>query len=395
MQLPPVSFAQPTPAEAVTGLSRRPSSEGGFGEAIARMAQHYKALPQFSEIRPLSAYPPASSPTSTPKGTGAFRAIPVRQILPGTIQPGGASLSPSASSAARAYAATASALPSASMEPGAVLTQVAKYKEDQLLAHPGGDYYFHDRVEGVYNPEFDRGSFVNRMGKDLDDVGANLKNFVKDLMFGAKYKYVDEKGQIKEAQRGGLVGTVVNFFEDILSGLTFGAYTPAGEKAPEGVVESVGHFFKKIFYDAIVKDLAVGVPHTVINAGKDAALAALNLVQIVPDATIGNFEWGQKLTTTVFDNGQVAVDYLTDIIPGGNAWLRVHAAGSEDHWDFPIFFNFFTQEAGLTDPRWATVRNTPFRKTIETIGALVGDTVIGLSLSRQFPGTTSTDRRQP
>ena len=281
------------------------------------------------------------------------------------------------------------------MEPGALLTQVAKYREDQLLAHPGGDYYFHDRVEGVYNPKFDRGSFENRIGKDLDDVGANLKNFVKDLMFGANYKYVDEKGQIKEAQRGGLVGTVVNFFEDMLSGFTFGAYTPAGEKAPEGVLESVGHFFKKIFYDAIVKDLAVGVPHTIINVGKDAALAALNLVQIVPDATIGNFEWGQKLTTTVFDNGQVTVDYLTDIVPGGNAWLRVHAAGPEDHFDFPIFFNISTQEVGLTDPRWATVRNTPFRKTIETIGALVGDAVIGLSLSQQLTGATSTDRRQP
>jgi hypothetical protein len=392
MQIPPVAFTQPTAAEAIMGHSTRPSSEGGFGEALSRITQHYKAVPQFSDLRPLSAYPQTYSPPSPPGNTLPVRAVPVRQILPGTIRSAEESLSPTPRVAAVAYAAAA--LPSASMEPGALLTQVAMYKEDQLLAHPGGDYYFLDRVEGVYNPGFDRSSFANRLGKDLEDVAANVKNFVKDLMFGAKYKYVDEKGQIKEAQRGGLVGTLVNFFEDMFSGFTFGAYTPAGEKAPEGVMASVGHFFKKIFYDAIVKDLAVGVPHTIINAGKDAALAALNLVQIIPDATIGNFDWGQKLTTTVFDNGQVAVDYLTDIVPGGNAWLRVHAAGTEDQLDFPIWFNLNTQEKGLTDPRWATVRNTPFRKTIETIGALVGDAAIGLAATSKFPGT-STDRRQP
>jgi hypothetical protein len=394
MQLPPVSFLQPTPAEAVRGFANRPTSDGGFGEAIARIAQHYKAVPQFSDLQPLSAYPQTAPAPLTSGDAVSPRTLPVRQILPGTIRPGGESLSPSASSAARAYAATAGKLPSASMQPGAIATQVAMYKEDQLLAHPGGDYYFLDRVEGVYNPGFDRSSFENRIGKDLDDVGENLKNLVKDLFDGAEYKYVAEDGQIKDAKRGGLIGTVVNFFEDVLSGVTFGGYMPAGEKAPQGVLESVGHFFKKIFYDGIVKDLAVGVPHTVINVGKDAALAALNLLQVVPDATIGNFEWGRKLTTTVFDNGQVAVDYLTDLVPGGNAWLRVHAAGAEDKLALPILFNFNTQEAGLTDPRWATVRNTPFRKTIETVGALVGDAVIGMAVSR-LPGSTSTDRRQP
>lgn len=362
---------------------------------MARIAQHYKAVPQFSDFRPLSAYPQTPAPSPSPGNTPSPGAIPVRQILPGTIRSGEESLSPSASSAARAYATTAGVLPSASMQPGALLTQAAKYKEDQLLAHPGGDYYFLNQVEGVYNPGFDRSSFENRIGKDLDDVGENLKNFVKDLFNGAEYKYVAANGQIKDAKRGGLIGTVANFFEDVLSGVTFGAYTPAGEKAPQGMLESVKHFFKKIFYDGIVKDLAVGVPHTVINMGKDAALAALNLIQVVPDATIGNFEWGRKLTTTVFDNGQVAVDYLTDIVPGGNAWLRVHAAGTEEKLALPILFNFNTQEVGLTDPRWATVRNTPFRKTIETIGALVGDAAIGLAMTRQFPGTTSTDRRQP
>jgi hypothetical protein len=317
-----------------------------------------------------------------------------RQYLPGVTETVREILPLTASGAARAYETTAAGLPSASMPKGELATQMAMYKEDQLLAHPGGDDYFLNGVSAVYNPAADRSLFENRIGKDLDDVGANLLNLVKDLTDGSEFKYVAADGSIQDGKRVGLMGTVQRFFGDLLSGLTFGAYMPEGEQKPEGFVDSVAHFFKKIFYDAVVKDVLVGVPQSVINMGKDAAFAAINLLQVVPDATIGNFEWGRTLTTTVFDNGQVAVDYLTDIAPGGNAWLRVHAAGRAGDLGLPIFYNLDTPEMGLTDPRWAYVRNTPFRKTIETVGSLLGDAAFSLMVSGQLPGTSS-DQRNP
>lgn len=325
---------------------------------------------------------------------GNDHGISPRQNLPAVTETAQENLPLIASRAARAYETTAASLPSASMPAGAPATQAAMYKEDQLLAHPGGDDYFLNGVSAVYNPAADRSRFENRIGKDLDDVGANLLNLAKDLTDGSEFKYVAADGSIKDGKRTGLMGTVGRFFGDLLSGLTFGAYTPEGEQKPEGFVDSVAHFFKKIFYDAVVKDVLVGVPQSVINVGKDAAFAAINLLQVVPDATIGNFEWGRTLTTTVFDNGQVAVDYLTDIAPGGNAWLRVHAAGRAGDFGLPIFYNLDTPEMGLADPRWAYVRNTPFRKTIETVGSLLGDAAFSLLASGQIPGTSS-DQRNP
>jgi hypothetical protein len=60
----------------------------------------------------------------------------------------------------------------------------------------------------------------------------------------------------------------------------------------------------------------------------------------------------------------------------------------------PILYNLNTAEVRLTDPRWAYVGNTPFRRTIETIGSLVGDAAISLWLGNQIPGT-SADQRRP
>lgn len=270
-------------------------------------------------------------------------------------------------------------------------TQIIMYKDDQLLAHPGGDAYFLNRETEVYAPSFDQSRFVNRVGKDLADAGSNLLNIAKDLALGAPYKYLAETGEIKTAQEVGLLGTLKNFAEDVFSGLSFGAYVPEGEAAPEGVLPSIGHFFKKILYEAPIRDLLIGVPHAAVNVIKDAALASLNLLEVIPDATIGNFEWGQKATTTVFDNGQVVVDYLTDVLPGGNAWLRVHAAGPRGDMEPPVYFNLTTSEQGITDSRWSTVRNTPFRKTIETIGSLLSDAAIAVLTTHTF--SPSSDQR--
>ena len=105
-------------------------------------------------------------------------------------------------------------------------------------------------------------------------------------------------------------------------------------------------------------------------------LAGWNLVEVAPDATIGNLEAGRQLTTKIFDNGQVVVEYLTDIMPAGDAWLRVHAAkfdGSSHR--LPVLYNLKMPERYHTDARWKTARNTPLRKAIQTIGAMVADFV--------------------
>lgn len=270
-------------------------------------------------------------------------------------------------------------------------TQIAMYKEDQLLAHPGGDYYFLSRTTNIHDPSFDQSNFVNRVGKDLEDTGENLLNIAKNLALGAEFKYVAENGDIKAGQRVGLLGTLNNFVEDVFSGLSFGAYVPDGEREPEGVGASFGHFFKKIFYDAPIKDLLIGIPHAAVNIVKDTALASLNLLEVIPDATIGNFEWGQKATTTVFDNGQVVIDYLTDVLPGGDAWLRVHAAGPRGDIGSPVYFNLMTSEQGITDSRWASVRNTHFRKTIETVGSLLSDAAVVAIATHTY--SPSSDQR--
>lgn len=285
-------------------------------------------------------------------------------------------------------------LPSVARPSRQLATQIAMYKEDQLLAHPGGDYYFLNGATEVYNPAFDRTQLANRLGKDLADVRDNLLNMAKDLALGSRFKYVGTDGKIQNGQRVGLLGTMKNFFEDLISGLSFGAYVPAGEETPKGVGASLWHFAKKIFYEAPVKDLLVGVPQAAVNIGKDAAFAALNLMQAVPDATISNFDWGQKLTTTVFDNGQVMVDYITDILPGGDAWLRVHALEVGDEVVPPVLYNLQTAEQGVTDSRWTTVRNTPFRKTIETLGSLLADSMLILTVTQQLP-SPSDDQRRP
>ena len=98
---------------------------------------------------------------------------------------------------------------------------------------------------------------------------------------------------------------------------------------------------------------------------------------------MGNLEAGRQLTTKIFDNGQVVVEYLTDVMPAGDAWLRVHAAKFDgDGCQLPLLYNLEMPERVHTDTRWKTIRNTPLRKTIETIGAVVADIVTIQLLTR-------------
>jgi hypothetical protein len=259
-----------------------------------------------------------------------------------------------------------------------------KYKDDQLLRNPGGDHYYLDENRVADDPG-DRESFVTRVGKDMSDFFGNVKNFFGNLLMGSKFRYRDENNDIKEATQRGLVGTCVDFFKDLGSALTFGLWHPDEEKGPQGAMERITYFGSKM-KEAFLGDLVEGIPQSVNHMAKNVVLAGLNLVQVIPDATIGNLEEGRKLTTTIFDNGQVMVEYLTDVIPSGDAWFRVHAASLTDV-KAPILYNLQMPEHAKGDARWQYVRNTPFRKTIETVGTLLADiAAIGLAGQTGFSG---------
>jgi hypothetical protein len=250
------------------------------------------------------------------------------------------------------------------------MTDAQKYKDDQLLLHPGGDDYDLEQKRVAPRPEEQR-SFWGRIGKDLKDAFSNVKNFFDDLLFGAKIHYRDENGQIQEGRRRGLVGSVVEFFKDLGSALSFGAWRPDGEAEPQGFLQRVGFFFSKM-KEAIFGDILQGVCGSIIHMGKDLLFAAWNTLEVVPDATIGNLEEGQKATSAVFDHGQVVLDYLTDILPFGDAWVRVHSVDLKKG-KAPVLYNIGREEHTTDDERWRHVRNTPFRKTVETIGSVLLD----------------------
>ena len=248
-----------------------------------------------------------------------------------------------------------------------------KYKDDQLLSNPGGDHYDLGKKTVDSNTKAHE-SFWGRIGKDLSDTLGNLTNFFGNLFFGADTHYRDENNRIQTVKGKGVLGSIVDFFTDLGSGFSFGLWRPDGEKEPQGFLGRAGFFLSKM-KEAIFGDLIQGASGSAIRAGENIILAGWNLVEVAPDATLGNWEEGRKLTTTFFDNGQVVIDYMTDIIPAGEAWLRVHAPNLDDLKDpkAPILYNIQLPERFEGDARWSRVRNTPFRKTIETIGSLLAD----------------------
>jgi hypothetical protein len=253
-----------------------------------------------------------------------------------------------------------------------VLQQYILYKEDQLLSNPGGDNFFLNKVSGVIDNDYDHSKFSRRVGKDLADAGGNLLNMVRDIGIGARIRYVDNHGEIKEERKVGFVKTLSNFFKNIVSGLTLGAYTPEGEEKPHGVAGRTRHLFKKVFRDAIVSDIAMGVPRSVIYVGEDIMLAGLNSIEVLPDATIGNFKAGRMATTMIFDNAQVVLDFATDAMPGGEASRRTRSFKlTKGLKCLPIINNITTDENGAIELNWKYVRNTNFRKVIETVKSLI------------------------
>lgn len=245
-----------------------------------------------------------------------------------------------------------------------------KYKDDQLLSNPGGDHY--DMEKKRVALEFhDQSSFWGRVGKDISDATENAKNFFKNLLFGAKIHYRNEKNQIQEASLRGLVGSVADLFKDMGSAFSFGMWRPDGDKEPDGFAGRCSFFFSKM-KEAIFGDLIQGVSGSILHMGEDLIFAGWNLIESIPDATIGNFEKGRRWTTAFFDTGQVALDYLTDILPSGDAWLRVHSTDLKNLKP-PVLRNLEMPEHYSEDTRWKYVRNTRFRKALETTGSLLTD----------------------
>lgn len=300
-----------------------------------------------------------------------------------------ASQTPAASPSAR-HAAGAYVRQSAVDAVAGPMSDAAKYKDDQLLSNPGGDHYDLENHRFRAEPS-EQKSFWGRIGKDIKDALGNVKNFFGNLLFGSKTHYRDANGQVREAEQRGLVGSVVDFFQDLGSALSFGAWRPDGEEEPEGLAGRVGFFFSKL-KEAVFGDLVQGVTGSVVHMAEDLLFAGWNLVEVVPDATIGNVEAGRKATTAVFDNGQVFLDYVTDVLPGGEASVRVHS------WDLkngevPFLHNIRRAERETDDVRWKYVRNTPFRKAIETVGSILFD-IVTLNFFGHLRGV-GEDRKHP
>jgi hypothetical protein len=295
--------------------------------------------------------------------------------------------SPKPSRAATATAAAAYQNNLNSAAASSPMTDIQKYKDDQLLRNPGGRSYYLDRKEVVENPP-DQESLLGRVKKDVSDTLGNIKNFFGNLFMGTKVLHRNDKNEIQEGHQRGLAATVVDFFKDLGSALTFGSWHPGTQEAPQGLKNRLVYSASK-FKDAFAGDLLEGIPSSLNHMGKNLVLAGWHLMAVVPDATLANFGPGQKLTTTVFDDGHVAIEYLTDIIPSGDAWLRVHASNLRELKP-PVLYNLKMPEHYTADTRWENVRNTPFRKTIETIGALLADAA-AIALIGQTG--TSSDRQ--
>jgi hypothetical protein len=268
----------------------------------------------------------------------------------------------------------------------APISGAQKYKDDQLLRNPGGRGYYLDEKK-VVEPSH-KESILGLVRKDFSDAFGNIRNFFGNIFLGTTVLHRNENNEIMKGHQKGLFATIGDFCKDLGSALSFGSWRPDSAQAPHGFKNRLLYSVSKL-KDAFMGDILNGVPLSVNHMGKNLILSGWHLAEVLPDAAIGNFEPGQKLTTNIFDNGHVAIEYLTDIIPSGDAWLRVHASSLKELKP-PLLYNIKMPEFNNGDIRWENVRNTSFRKTVETFGALLAD-----ALSITFIGQTgsSSNRR--
>lgn len=273
--------------------------------------------------------------------------------------------------------------------PGKADSGWEKYKDDQLLKNPGGDFYDLKRGE-ILPPE--RRSFAQRLAKNFSDAAGNIKNFAANLFGGAERSYRDENNRISRTRERGFISSVFDGIKNIGRAFSFGALRRPDEPAPEGFLGRTGYFLSNLRH-AVFGDLFQGAAGSVVRMAENLLLAGWNLLETVPDATIGNFRKGEELTTRVFDNGQVAIGYLMDILPAGEGWVRVHATDLSDRENLglPVFTNLRKPEREDGDRRWKYVRNTRFRKIVETVGSLGMDVLVLKLLGESKP--VSEERR--
>ncbi len=257
------------------------------------------------------------------------------------------------------------------------LEQIKYYVDDQLLSNPGGDKYDLTQEDGTFHKDLN--NWKISIQKDFKDALANIKNFFLDFTIGSTFKYRDENGKIHTARKKGLLLSVISFFKNLISGISFGLYTPKNQKPPSGFTGRIKHFFKSL-YSAFFTDIIEGAGSSVNHMTEDLVLGAWNAIEIVPDATIGVTKPGREITTRIFDGGQVIIDYATDVLPGGEGWLRVHG-GNLLNGELPVVTNL-QKPTYDSNPKWKYVRNTPFRKAIETIGSIITDVMYFLFIRR-------------
>ena len=116
---------------------------------------------------------------------------------------------------------------------------------------------------------------------------------------------------------------------------------------------------------------------TLLNSGtgcRDTAEDSSRSGDLLPLMSDDRMEFHQvsSMDRRILAHGQVALDYLTDILPFGDAWVRVHSLNLKEG-KAPGLYNIGREEHTTDDERWRYVRNTPFRKTIETVGSLLLD----------------------
>jgi len=262
------------------------------------------------------------------------------------------------------------------------MTGLQKYVDDQLLRNPGGhDYDLNEKKVRA----FEGRTLAARVKNDLAAARDNVKNFIANMFFGARFCYRDENNQICEARHEGVLGSVIDFFKDLGSGCSLGVWRPGGEAEPQGVVKRLSYAFSKI-YKAFEGDLLGGVSGAVNHMANDLLLAGWNLTEAIPDATVSNIPAGEKAVAQTFDKGQVLIDYAVDVLPSGEAWKRVHSFSISEA-KVPVWNNVTKKEQEPGDPKWRYVRNTAFRKSIETIGAILVD-VASVGISQWITGSS-------
>ena len=144
-----------------------------------------------------------------------------------------------------------------------------KYKEDQLLKNPGGDFY--DLKRGEVLPP-GRRSLPQRLAKNFSDAAGNLRNFAANFFSGAERSYRDADNRISRTRERGFVSSVLDGIKNIGKAFSFGALRGPEEPSPEGLSGRAGFFFSHL-RRAVFGDLLQGAAGSVVRMAENLLLA--------------------------------------------------------------------------------------------------------------------------